>query len=409
MPRPNIKTETGSPELLAGVDTHTDTHTLAILTEHGATVSTATFTADGRGYAALIQALSAAGPVRAVGVEGTNSYGAGLSRALQVAGFTVLEVLRPTRQVRRMDGKSDPIDAVEAARTVLAGRGTSVPKDTSSTAESIRFLLVARRRFIASMTSISNAVKSLLVTAPEPVRAKYRNLETEALLRRLATSRPSTDPSDPAVAAAVALKTMATAHAELADRAASLEEHLHELIQAHHPALLEIYGVRAIIAAQLVVSAGANPERIRNEAAFAALCGAAPIPASSGRTHRHRLNQGGDRQANAALHRIALVRMSHEPRTRAYVERRAKDGKTKKETIRCLKRAIAREIYRALTNPDPRPVQADLRALRADKKITLTQAAIALNTWPARISEIERRTRPLPELTDRYRQWLTAT
>jgi transposase len=392
--------------LIAGVDTHTDTHTLAILTEHGAVVSTATYTADGRGYASIIDALATAGPVRSVAVEGTNSYGAGLTRALQSAGHTVLEVLRPTRQVRRMKGKSDPVDAVEAARTVLSGRGISVPKDTNTAVESIRFLLAARKRFVSSMTSISNAIKALLITAPEPVRAKYRAMETDALLRRLAGSRPGSDLVDPANAAVLVMKTMACAHQELSDRVAGIETQLHDLVKTHHPALLDVYGVGILVAAQLAVTAGGNPQRIRNEASFAALCGAAPIPASSGRTHRHRLNRGGDRQGNAALHRIALVRMRHDPKTRTYVERRTHDGKSKKEIIRCLKRAIVREVYRALTSPASRACHADLRTIRTTKKITLTQAAVALNTWPARISDIERKARPLPELATRYRNWL---
>lgn len=403
---PHARANVDATGLVAGVDTHTDIHTLAILTAHGAVVSTATFTADGRGYAALIDALAAAGPVRGIGVEGTNSYGAGLTRALQSAGHTVLEVLRPTRQVRRTKGKSDPVDAVEAARTVLSGRGISIPKDTNTAAESIRFLLGARKRFVSSMTSISNAIKALLITAPESVRARYRDMDTDALLRRLAGSRPGSDLAGPADAAGLALKTMACAHQELSDRVAGIETQLHELVKAHHPALLDVYGVGTLVAAQLAVTAGGNPGRIRNEASFAALCGAAPIPASSGRTNRHRLNRGGDRQGNAALHRIALVRMRHDAKTRAYVERRTHDGKSKKEIIRCLKRAIVREIYRALTSPAGRAAQADLRAIRTKKKITLSQAAEALNTWPARISDIERKARPLPELTHRYRNWL---
>lgn len=170
----------------------------------------------------------------------------------------------------------------------------------------------------------------------------------------------------------------------------------------------QAHGVGTIVAAKLAVTAGGNPQRIRNEAAFAALCGAAPIPASSGRTTRHRLNRGGDRRGNSALHDIALVRMRHDPATKAYVARRTAEGKSTKEILRCLKRAIVREVYRAFTTKQATPNATDLRAIRRHKKITQTQVAQALNTQPSRISDIERNKRPMPELTKRYEHWLRA-
>lgn len=392
--------------LAAGVDTHADTHTLAILTAQGVQKLTQTFTADAAGYRDLIATLDQAGPVAVVGVEGTNSYGAGLTRALVAAGYRVQEVLRPARQTRRMSGKSDPIDAVEAARSVLADHHVSDAKDTTTPAEALRFMLTARTRLMNVSVALSNSVRSLLVTAPDAVREKYRGQATPALIKHLAASRPHPGTDSVEESAAVSLRILARAHQQARDEAADLEARMRQLLATHYPNVLAIYGAGTIVAAQLVVTAGGNPHRIRNEAAFASLCGAAPIPASSGRTNRHRLNRGGDRRGNTALHRIALIRMQRDARTQAYVERRRAEGKTTPEILRCLKRAIAREAYRALTAEQSLPATTDLRALRHAKKLTLTTVASALDTYPARISDIERKRRPLPDLTRRYEQWL---
>ncbi|NMR31850.1 IS110 family transposase [Crystallibacter degradans] len=395
-------------DLVAGVDTHTDTHTLAILTAQGGTVLTQTFTADMHGYADLITALRAAGHVAVVGVEGTNSYGAGLTRALRGAGYAVKEVLRPARQVRRMRGKSDPIEAIEAARTVISGHGVSDAKDTQTATESLRFLLTARAQLISTMTALGNSITSMLITAPETVRAKYRGLATPALIKRLTASRPGEQCDSPHTAALHAMRQLARAREDASSKAEHLEQQMRQLLATHYPQVLAIYGAGTIVAAQLVVTAGGNPQRIRNEAAFASLCGVAPIPASSGRTNRHRLNRGGDRRGNSALHRITLIRMQRDKRTQDYVARRTREGKSTKEIMRCLKRAIAREVYRALTAEQSPATQHDFKALRESKRLTLSQAAAALRTQPARISDIEKQRRPLPELTARYKQWLEA-
>lgn len=394
-------------KLIAGVDTHTDTHTLAILTAQGGVVLTETFPANHRGYEELIKTLQRAGDVMAIGVEGTNSYGAGLTRALTNAGFTVKEVLRPTRQVRRLRGKSDAIDAVEAARALISNHGVSEAKDSSTPAEALRVLLTARAQLISSSTAMANSIKSLLVTAPEAVRNKYRGLRTLVLTQRLAASRPGNQIDSPDSAVMHALRQLATTRIDALNRADQLEEQMLVILRKHYSQILEIYAVGTIVAAQLVVTVGGNPHRIRNEAAFASLCGVAPIPASTGRTNRHRLNRGGDRRGNNALHRIALVRMHYDERTLEYVARRTQEGKSKKEIMRCLKRAIAREVYRALTTtPRTDSPKEDLRSLRKAKKLTQTQAAQALNTFPARISDIENNRRRLTELTTRYKQWL---
>lgn len=342
-----------------------------------------------------------------VGVEGTNSYGAGLTRALALAGYTVKEVLRPTRQVRRMHGKSDAIDAIEAARAVVIAHGVSEAKDSTTPAESLRFLLTARSQLISTITALGNCLNSLLLTAPEPLRARYRGLSTPKLVRRLAACRPDQQINLPSTAALHALQHLARTCLEARHKADQLERQLHTILTDRYPRMLAIYGAGTIVAAQLAITAGGNPHRIRNEAAFASLCGAAPIPASSGRTSRHRLNRGGDRRGNNALHRIALIRLHRDERTREYAERRTQEGKSKRDIMRCLKRAIAREVYRALTCQQTlASTTHDLRAIRTAKKITMSQAAQALGTHPARISDIERQRRPLPNLTNNYKTWL---
>lgn len=395
--------------LIAGVDTHADTHTLAILGAHGGVLLTETFAADQRGYNDLIKTLQNAGSVKLVGVEGTNSYGAGLTRALTTAGYTVKEVLRPTRQVRRMHGKSDSIDAVEAARSLQAGKGISQAKDSSTPAESLRFLLTARAQLITTITALGNCITALLTTAPETVRSKYRDLTTSNLVKRLTASRPGEELDCPHIAVMHAMQQLAQSREAASSKAEQLERQMQSILSAHYPQVLAIYGAGSIVAAQLVVTAGGNPQRIRDEAAFASLCGVAPIPASSGRTDRHRLNRGGDRRGNSALHRIAFIRMRCDERTREYVRRRTTEGKSKREIMRCLKRAIAREVYRALTSQAAATSQHhDLKQLREAKRLTQAQVARALGTHPVRISDIERQRRPLLELTARYKEWLEA-
>lgn len=320
----------------------------------------------------------------------------------------MFEVLRPARQVRRMDGKSDPIDAAEAARTLMSGKGISIPKTGSGPAESLRYLNAARDKYVSVMTALSSAILSLLVTAPLNIRQKYSKGTTTKTLECLAVCRPGNlDPTSTDFHVLTALKSMAVTHKEISVSAALLEGRMRLILEEHYPALLSVHGVGTMTAAALAITAGDNPERIRSEAAFAKLCGACPIPASSGKTNRHRLNRGGDRRGNKALHRIALVRMSTDQNTKDYVERQTGRGKTKKETLRQLKRALCREIYRALTRPQTtqEPVRGiDPRARRTAQGISQTQAAKALDTWPARISDIETDRRPLKTLRANYQQ-----
>lgn len=263
----------------AGIDTHTDTHTIALLDERGRPLGAETFTADPDGYDRLIGMLPGPGRVAAVGVEGTNSFGAALARRLTAAGYEVREVLRPRRSVRRRDGKSDPLDAVAAARSVMAGDGTSLPKSSDGWVEALRHLNAQRSQLVSAMTAISNSTNGLLVTAPEPIRERYRGLRSETRMNRLAECRPAGGLVEHSVLAA--LKSAAKAWKALKRQAGLLEERMRLILEEHARPLLDMYCAGTVIAATLAIVAGDNPERIRSEAAFAKLCGVCPIPASS--------------------------------------------------------------------------------------------------------------------------------
>ena len=393
-------------KIFAGVDTHADTHHAAVIDSNGKQLGDAQFPTTPAGYAALAAFMAAFGTVVCVGVEGTGSYGAGLARHLGEAGFGVAEVLRPNRQLRRTRGKSDPLDAYAAARTALAQDEHATPKAGAGQVEAIRYLLVARRSAVKARTAAIVKIKSLLVTAPDLIRERYRSLGDKALIAALARLRLSTDPLLAAVGQG--LRSLARRHQLLGEEVSDLDQALAALTAAANPALVAAKGIGTITAAQLLVTAGDNPERLRSEASFAAFVGVSPIPASSGKTTRHRLNRGGDRQANAALHRIALVRMSYEPRTRDYVARKRALGHSNKEIIRCLKRAIAREVFTLLTTIVEVPVTDDLRPLRQARKLSLTTVAEHFNVWPATISKLELGKHRDDDLANSYREWLTA-
>jgi transposase len=339
-------------EVTGGVDTHQDTHTAAALDATGRLLGHRQFPATPAGYAALLGWLRGFGQLIVVGIEGTGVYGAGLTEFLQAAGVELVEVDRPDRKTRRHYGKSDPIDAEAAARAAQAGRATGTPKTRGGRIDALRTLRVARRSAVTARADAQRRIKALIVTAPAELRAELRALGDRALITHCATRRPDrAAAADPTTAAVLALRALARRHQQLSVEIAELDALIGPLVAAINPALLALPGVGVDVAGQLLVTAGDNPQRLRSEAAFAMLCGAAPLPASSGRTHRHRLNRGGDRQANAALYRIVLCRLRWDPRTRAYAERRATQAMSKPEIIRCLKRYITREIYTALLNP----------------------------------------------------------
>lgn len=338
-----------SPKITGGVDTHGLTHHAAVIDSVGRHLADQEFPATIRGYRDLLDWMRSYGGLTAVGVEGTGAYGAELARVLTAAGVAVLEVDRPDRKTRRMRGKSDPIDAYAAATAVLSGRATGVPKSRDGVAEAVRVLRIARRSAVKARTQAMNQIRGPLVSAPSMLREQVAGLNGPALIRTLARLRPGVDLSGPAAATRASLRRLARRHQAMDTEITELDADLGPLTRQAAPALLEMFGVGPETAGQLLASAGDNPERMRSEAAFAHLTGVAPIPASSGRTHRHRLNRGGDRAANNALHTIVLVRMRHDQRTRAYTERCTKEGLSKKEIMRCLKRFVAREVYRALT------------------------------------------------------------
>ncbi len=277
-------------------------------------------------------------------MEGTGHYGAGLLRFLADYGMTVIEVDRPDRSARRRNGKSDPLDAESAARAVQSGRASGTPKSRDAQVEMIRMLRVARRSAMKARIQAGQQMDGLIVTAPEAVRGMLRRLTTKQRVRACAGFRPG-DALDACSCVKLALRSLARRWQALQAEIDELDKHLTALVSAAAPELLALPGVGVDTAGQLLATAGDNPQRLGSESMFARLCGVAPIPVSSGRTDRHRLHRGGDRMANSALWRIALVRMRCHPPTKDYVGRRTAEGKTKTEIMRCLKRYIAREIF----------------------------------------------------------------
>lgn len=342
--------ETEQVEVIGGVDTHRDSHTAAVIDMAGRLLGSAQFPASGSGYQGLLAWLRTFGIVLVLGVEGTGSYGAGLAGYLHRQQMAVLEVDRPDRKTRRLAGKSDPIDAEAAARAALARVRTGVPKVHDGQVEALRNLRVARRSAVQARSDCMRQIKTLIVTAAEPLRARLRELSNRQLLAACARLRADTARiGEPEQATKASLRTLARRHAFLSEQVSELDQLIDPLVTAINPDLLELTGVGPEVAGQLLVTAGQNSDRLHSEAAFAMLCGVAPLPASSGRTHRHRLNRGGDRQANKALHTVAISRLRWDPRTQDYMQRRTAEGLSKKDIIRCLKRYIAREIFHLLT------------------------------------------------------------
>ena len=333
--------------ITGGVDTHADTHVAAALDPVGGLLGVEEFPATAAGYARLLGWLGGFGTVCLVGIEGTGSYGAGLARHTTAAGIRVVEVDRSDRQDRRRQGKSDPLDAVSAARAAQSGRARGAPKGRDGAVEAIRTLMVARRSAAGERTRTINQARALVLTGPDDLRARFARHKPAALITGLAALRPR--PGDVAGhATRIALRELGRRAQFLDGQLVRLDELIIPLVTARAPGLLAIYGAGPRTAALLLITAGDHPERLRSEAAWAHLCGAAPIPASSGKVTRHRLNPGGDRQANHALWRIVFTRLGSDPATRAYAERRTAEGKSKAEIIRCLKRYVAREVYRQL-------------------------------------------------------------
>lgn len=393
--------------VIVGVDTHADTHHVAVVSEHGRPLADREFVATAVGYRRIIEFARSYGEVAAVGVECSGSYGAGLTRVLRSEGVNVVEVNRPNRQQRRLRGKSDPLDAYQAAEAVLTERCTAVPKDKDGPVECMRLLRVSRSSAMKARTAAINLIRDSLVSAPETIRAKYRGMVTSAMILTMARAKPSGHLADPVYMTSRILKTLARRYQSLTEEIAEADLALKEILDVYAPLLCDLPGVGAEVASQLLVTMGDNLERVRNEAQFAALAGVAPIPASSGKTSRHRLSRGGDRDANKALHHVVLVRMGSDSRTKEYVAKRTLEGKGKREIMRCLKRYVARELYRQIMNPAPAPLISDLRPRRKQMGLTLQNAAEHLNQWPSYLSRLERGQTRNDILVGDYRQWLT--
>jgi transposase len=336
--------------ITGGVDTHAEVHVAAALDPVGGLLGVAEFPATPAGYAQLLGWLGGFGTVCLVGVEGTGSYGAGLARHIAAAGVRVVEVDRADRQDRRRQGKSDPLDAVSAARAALSGRARGTPKGRDGQVEAIRALMVAKRTARAQRTQTINQARSLILTGPDDIRTRFNRHGPAELVAELAALRPRPG-SMVRYHTLLSLRELGRRAEFLDSQLGHLDELIVPLVTARAPGLLALYGVGPDTAAMLLVTAGDHPERLRSEPAWAHLCAAAPIPASSGKVTRHRLNPGGDRRANHALYRIVITRMSSHPPTRAYVDRRSKEGLSKKEIIRCLKRYVARQVYPHLRPP----------------------------------------------------------
>ncbi len=403
---PSMTNESSENTPVGGVDSHKDTIHVAIITGTGRPVGDHEFPTTEAGYRQAVAWLTGHGPVQAVGVEGTSSYGTGICAALTAAGVTVVEVNQTRAAERRKRGKTDPLDAYRAARSVLSGEAATTPKH--ATIEPLRALNVARRSALKAQQAAWRQIGAVLVNAPAPLRDRLRDLPKAALLTVLAATRPSqvSDPDD--ADTLFALRTLTRRYRDLTEEITTLDERLHARATTTNPALIAIKGVGPVVAAQLLITAGDNPDRLRSSASFAALCGTAPIPVSSGRTDRYRLSRGGDRAANNALYHIVKVRMTYDPVTRGYRDSRLARGWTLKAVYRALKRAVAREIYRALLGRCDIPDYTDLRPARQAKNITLTQVAQHFEVWPNHISTIERGTRRDDTLAIAYRNWLTA-
>lgn len=340
----SISSDAPPRKVIVGVDTHKHIHVAVAIDQHGARLGDLSVSADSGGYAQLEAWAQALGRVERFGIEGTGSYGAGLTSYLRRCGHRIIEVNRGDRRSRRQNGKSDTLDAEAAARSVLAGTSTATPKSADGLAEMIRQIKIARDTARKGRTSAIITLKTIVVNAPAELRESLNGLPDKALINRCAGYRVKILDST-TTSAKHALRALARRWLDLDAEIRSHDAVLDDLTAQASPTLRDGYGIGPDCAAEILIVFGDNPDRIRSEAAFAKLCGTCPIPASSGLTNKHRLYRGGHRQANAALYRTVIVRMRFHQPTIDYVARRTAEGLSKKDIIRCLKRFLAREAY----------------------------------------------------------------
>ena len=338
--------EPTSIAVIGGVDTHKDIHVAAVVDAHDRVMGTRSFPTTRQGYRQLLAWMRTFGDLQRVGVESSGSYGAGLLRALQQAGVTVLEVTAPDKQDRRKRGKNDDLDAQNAAHAAFAGKRTVTPRSRDGMVEALRVLVACRKTAVTARRVALQMIHNTIVAAPDGLREQLRAMTRMQLIRTLAAWRPDLSAfRDVEGAYRISLKALGRRYLELHDEIADHDTMIAAIVTDLAPNLIARNSISYNGAAQLLLTAGGNPERMRSEASFAALCGVSPVPASSGKTVRHRLNRGGDRAANSALHIIAIGRLRTDPRTKAFVARRVAEGHSKLDAIRALKRYIAREVF----------------------------------------------------------------
>jgi transposase len=349
--------------VVGGVDTHKDLHVAAIVDEHDRMLGSECFATTRHGYKLMLAWMRSFGELVRVGVEATGTYGAGLLRYLQHAGVMVLEVTAPDKADRRKRGKDDTLDAENAAHAAFAGTRTVTPKSRDGMTESLRVLKACRKTAVAARRVALQMIHNTIVCAPDELREALRKLTRMQLIRTLAAWRPDlSDYRNVVSAYRITLKSLGRRYLELHDEIADLDTMIAALVDELAPDLVARNSIGHESAAQLLLTAGDNAERLHSEASFAALCGASPVPASSGKVTRHRLNRGGDRAANSALHIIAIGRLRTDPRTKAYVAKRMAEGHSKLEAIRCLKRYIAREVFTLISRRNRRINEVQMTA-----------------------------------------------
>jgi transposase len=338
--------EDGIRHVVGGVDTHKDLHVAAVVDERDLVLGTRCFATTRQGYRQMLGWMRSFGELRRVGIESTGSYGAGLLRFAQQSGIEVLEVTTPDNQDRRRRGKNDDLDAQNAAHAAFAGKRTVTPRSRDGMVESLRVLAACRKTAVAARRVALQMIQNTIVCAPDGLRDTLRAMTRMQLIRTLAAWRPDLSAyRDVEAAYRISLRSLARRYLELHDEIADLDAMIGAIVDELAPDLIARNSIGHTGAAQLLLTAGDNPERLRSEASFAALCGVSPIPASSGKTVRHRLNRGGDRHANSALHIIAIGRLRTDPKTKAYVAKRVAEGHSKLDAIRALKRYLAREVF----------------------------------------------------------------
>jgi len=338
--------------IVGGVDTHKDLHVAAVVDEFGRVLAGQSFATTRHGYKQMLTWMRSFGSLQRIGIEATGTYGAGLLRYMQSAGVEVLEVTAPDRHDRRQRGKNDDLDAQNAAHAAFAGKRTATPKSRDGMIEALRVLTACRKTAVAARRVALQMIQNTIVCAPDELRETLRKLSRMQLIRTLAAWRPDlADYRNVVSAYRITLKSLGRRYLELHNEIAALDTMIVSIVDELAPALVSRNSIGHGSAAQLLLTAGDNPQRLLSEASFAALCGVSPVPASSGKITRHRLNRGGDQAANSALHIIAIGRLRTELRTKAYVAKRIAEGHSKLEAIRCPKRYIAREVFSLITQP----------------------------------------------------------